>query len=112
MAGQFNGGDAKGQQAQARVQAWVEVVAPSMWQLFALRGAASSPQLQWPASWRGRALTPGAVRKVALAIFVRLGITAPEPLKRGKSPGRAKGTRFPRRKRHRIFRKGKRRAAA
>jgi hypothetical protein len=112
VAGHFNGGDAKGEQALSRVQLWVEMVATAMWQLFALRQTAGSPQLPWPASWRSRKLTPGAVRKVALAIFVRLGIKAPEPLRRGKSPGRAKGTRFAPRKRHRIFRKRKRRAAA
>ena len=112
VAGQFNGGDPKGEEALARVQLWVELVATSMWQLFAIRQSAGSGQLAWPAYWRGRRLTPGAVRKVALAIFVRLGIEASTPLTRGKSPGRVKGTRFAPRKRHRIFRKRKRRAAA
>jgi len=111
VAGQFNGGVQEGASALARVQLWVEVVASALWLLFALRSLAASQTLPWPAYWRSRRLTPGAVRRLALAIFVRLGISAPQPCKRGKSPGRAQGTRLTPRKRYKIFRKRKRRTA-
>jgi hypothetical protein len=111
VAGQFNGGD-QDAPALARVPLWVELVASALWLLFALRSLAAAQTLPWPAYWRTRRLTPGAVRRLALAIFVRLGIPAPQPRTRGKSPGRAQGTRLTPRKRHKIFRKRKRRAAA
>jgi len=106
-AGQFNGAD-----AELRCQLWVELVATAMWMLFALRGLAQSKDLQWPAWWRSRRLTPGAVRRLALALFVKLGIGPAQPQVHGKSPGRVLGTRFEPRKRFRIFRKRKRRPAA
>lgn len=105
--GQFNGED-----AHTRIALWVELVATAMWILFALRGLAHSKDLQWPAWWQHRKLTPGAVRRLALALFVKLGVQPPQPLKRGKSPGRALGSRFELRNRYRIFRKRKRRPAA
>jgi hypothetical protein len=106
-AGQFNG-----EGAQARIALWVELVATALWLLFALRGLAHSQELPWPAWWRSRRLTPGAVRRLALALFVKLGIQPPQPQSRGKSPGRPGGTRFEPRQRFRIFRKRKRRRAA
>ena len=105
--GQFNG-----QHAEPRVALWVEVVATVLWMLFALRKFAQSDGVAWPKWWRARRLTPGAVRRVALGLFVKLGIRPPQPQVRGKSPGRAVGTRLEPRKRYRIFRKRKRRAAA
>jgi hypothetical protein len=108
----LDGAQFNGQQAEQRVALWVEVVATVMWVLFALRKFAQSNGVNWPQWWRGRRLTPGAVRRVALALFVKLGIRAPQPQVRGKSPGRAVGTRLQPRKRYRIFRKRRRRAAA
>ena len=105
--GQFNGED-----AHTRIALWVELVASAMWMLFALRGLAHSKDLPWPAWWQNRKLTPGAVRRLALALFVKLGVQPPQPLSRGKSPGRTVGSRFEPRKRYRIFRKRKRRSAA
>jgi hypothetical protein len=105
--GQFNG-----PHAEQRVAVWVEVVATVLWLLFALRKFAQSDGVAWPKWWRGRRLTPGAVRRVALGLFVKLGIHPPQPQVRGKSPGRTVGTRLEPRQRYRIFRKRKRRAAA
>jgi hypothetical protein len=106
-AGQFNGED-----AEARIALWIELVATAMWLLFALRSLAQSQDLQWPSWWRSRKLTPGAVRRLALALFVKLGIQSPQPQPRGKSPGRTAGAHFVPRRRYRLFRKRKRRPAA
>lgn len=108
----LDGGQFNGEQAQQRVALWVEVVATVLWVLFALRKFAQSKGVNWPTWWRGRRLTPGAVRRVALGLFVKLGIYPPKPQVRGKSPGRAVGTRLEPRKHYRIFRKRGRRAAA
>jgi len=108
----LDGAQFNGKQAEQRVALWVELVATVMWVLFALRKFAQSNGVNWPQWWRGRRLTPGAVRRVALALFVKLGIRAPQPQVRGKSPGRAIGTRLQPRKRYGIFHKRRRRAAA
>jgi hypothetical protein len=105
--GQFNG-----QHAEPRVALWVEGVATVLWLLFALRKVAQAGGVSWPKWWRSRRLTPGAVRRVALGLLVKLGIQPPQPQVRGKSPGRAVGTRLEPRKRYRIFRKRGQRAAA
>lgn len=107
VSGQFSGPG-----AIDRIQLWVELVATSVWVLFALRALASSIDLNWPKWWRSRKLTPGAVRRLALALFVILGIPVPLPQKRGKSPGRSLGTKFEPRPRFRIFRKRKKRSTA
>lgn len=106
------GAQCNGAQAPARIALWVELVASVLWWLWALRPCAQSPDVGWPKSWRSRRLTPGAVRRVAMGLFVKLGIHPPQPQVRGKSPGRAAGTRLAPRKRYRVFRKRKRRAAA
>jgi hypothetical protein len=104
---QFNG-----QEAEQRVAVWVELGATVLWVLFALRKFAQSEGVTWPQWWRARRLTPGAMRRVALGLFVKLGIQPPKPKVRGKSPGRAVGTRLQPRKRYRLFRKRRRRAGA
>jgi hypothetical protein len=106
-SGQFNG-----EGALERVQLWVELVATAMWEVFALRQQATAPAAEPAAAGRARRLTPGAVRKQALAIFTRVGIERPTPVSRGKSPGRAEGTEFEPRKRFKIFRKRKPKRAA
>lgn len=108
----LDGGQFNGEHAEQRVGLWVELVATVMWVLFALRKFAQAGGVNWPKWWRGRRLTPGAVRRVALGLFVKLGIQPPQPQVRGKSPGRAVGTRLEPRKRYRIFRKRGQRAAA
>jgi hypothetical protein len=106
------GAQCHGEQAPARIALWVELVASGLWWLFALRPFAQAPGVAWPKSWRSRRLTPGAVRRVAVGLFVKLRIQPPQPQVRGKSPGRVPGTRLAPRKRYRLFRKRKRRAAA
>ena len=108
----LTGAQCNGAQAVDRIALWVELVASVPWWLFALRPFAQTPGVAWPKSWRSRRLTPGAVRRVAVGLFVKLGIHPPQPQERGKSPGRAGGTRLAPRKRYRIFRKRKRRVAA
>lgn len=102
VAGQFNG-----QNAQSRVQLWVELVAAAFWQLFALKTAAKAEQERLPAWWKSKRLTPGAVRRLALAIMVKFAIQTPVPKPRGKSQGRAKGVRFQPRWRFKIFKRRK-----
>ena len=108
----LDGAQFNGQEAPQRIALWVEMVATVMWWLFALRKVAQSDAVDWPRWWRGRRLTPGAVRRVALGLLVKLGIRPPQPQVRGKSPGRAVGTHLEPRKRYRIFRKRPRPVAA
>jgi hypothetical protein len=107
VAGRFSSAD-----AVERLALWVELVASAMWQGLALRADLVGTAISLPTPTHAARLTPGAVRRAAVAIFLQLGLTKPSPVSRGKSPGRAKGTRFEPRKRHRIFRKRKRRKAA
>jgi hypothetical protein len=107
VSGQFNG-----EGANERFALWAELVGSAFWQLYALRSVATSGELRLPGVGPGASATPGAVRRASAAIFARLGITAPTPRRRGKSPGRAKGTRLEPRHRFRIFRKRKGRKAA
>lgn len=95
-----------------RLGVWVELVATAMWQCLALRADLMAKVVTAPGPVSTERLTPGAVRRAASAIFLQLGIGKPSPTLRGKSPGRAKGTRFEPRKRYRLFRKRKRRKAA
>ena len=107
----LTGAQCNGAQAVDRIALWVELVASVPWWLFALRPFAQTPGVAWPKSWRSRRLTPGAVRRVAVGLFVKLGIHPPSAPRTGKVP-RAGGTRLAPRKRYRIFRKRKRRVAA
>lgn len=92
-------GQFKGQPAEPRVARGVAGVATVLWLLFARRQVAQSEELNGPKWWRGRRLTPGAVRRVAVGLFVKLGIRPPQPQVRGKPPGRAGGPRLEPRKR-------------
>ncbi|MCI0562217.1 MAG: transposase [Nitrososphaera sp.] len=103
--GQFNG-----EQALERVRLWVEIVATTMWMLFAMRSAAKTEQSGLPKWWRSKKLTPGAVRRLALGVSVKLGISPDAPQVRGKSPGREEGTRLEPRKRYKVRRKRNKRA--
>jgi hypothetical protein len=104
VAGQFNGRDAK-----LRVGLWIELVAQAFWQLFAFKSAAIAQDSSLPPWWKNKKLTPGAVRRLALAIMVKFAIQRPKPKPRGKSPGRAFGVRFQPRWRFKIFKRRKRR---
>lgn len=106
-SGQFNG-----EQARARIALWLELVATAFWQLAALKTQAQSETAQLPRWWRNKTLTPGALHRLALALFVKIGIAPFQPKPRGKSPGRLLGTRLEPRTRFKIFRKRKNRRAA
>jgi hypothetical protein len=105
VAGQFNGPG-----AEPRIQWWVELVATVMWLLWAARPLARAPEVHWPTWLRTDQLTPGTMRKLAGGILCKLGIGAPQPQRRGKSPGRPRGRRFEPRPRYRLYRKRARRA--
>lgn len=102
VAGQFNGPG-----AEDRVQLWVEMVATVMWLLFAARSLVQNEQVSWPAWWKKGKLTPGTMRKLAGGVLLKLGVAAPHPQVRGKSPGRVGGQKFEARKRYRVYRKRK-----
>ena len=105
VAGQFYGPG-----ALERIQWWVELVATVMWLLWAARPLARAPEVHWPTWLRTGQLTPGTMRKLAGAILCKLGIGAPQPQRRGKSPGRPLGRRFEPRPRYRLYRKRGQRA--
>ena len=89
-AGQFSSTGAEG-----RVQVWVEMVATVLWFLWALSELAKAEgKMTVPKWWRSGKMTPGAVRKMAGGLLLGLRWKKPEPKPRGKSPGRAKGTRL------------------
>src|SRR4030095_13649470 len=98
--GQFNSTEAEG-----RVQVWVEVAAPGFWFLGALRAMAETEGESLPGWWRRGKLTPGAVRRLAAGLLLRLGWSKPEPKTRGKSPGRDKRTTIEPRKQFKAYRK-------
>lgn len=105
VAGQFHGSG-----AQERVGLWVEIVATAMWLLFSARPLVESKEVSWPSWLKTRKLTPATMRRLASGVFLRLGIIAPQPQSRGKSPGRVVGQKFEPRKRYRVFRKRKSRS--
>ena len=101
--GQFNSAEAEG-----RVQVWVEMVATAFWFLWALRALAETEREKLPGWWRSGKLTPGAVRRLAAGLLLSLGWSKPEPKTRGKSLGRAAGTRFEPRERYKAYRRASR----
>ena len=86
VSGQFNSIAAEG-----REQTWVELVATAYWLLWVLREVVDEQAATWPAWWRSRKLTPGAMRRLAAGLFIELGWSKPTVKPRGKSPGRAVG---------------------
>jgi hypothetical protein len=99
-AGQFNSIEAEG-----RVQVWVEIIATSLWYLWAMRGLAEAEdRATLPKWWRSRKMTPGAVRRMAAGLLLTLSWKKPEPKLRGKSPGRAAGTEMEPRTRFKALR--------
>ena len=99
--GQFNGSAAEG-----REQTWVELVATAHWMLWALRGLVEGEAVGLPAWWRSRKLMPGAMRRLAGALFAGLEWRKPEVKPRGKSPGRAEGETQEPRPRFKVHRAG------
>src|SRR5215813_2129000 len=101
VSGQFNGLAAEG-----REQVWVELVATVYWLRWALRVVVDEQKATWPAWWRSRKLTPGAMRRLAAGLFLGLGWSKPEVKPRGKSPGHAKGATQKPRQRFKVYRVG------
>jgi hypothetical protein len=101
VGGQFNSLAAEG-----REQTWVELVATVYWLLWALREMVEVEKANWPAWWRSRKLTPGAMRRLAAGLFLEFGWSKPEVKPRGKSPGRAKGATQEPRERFQVYRVG------
>ena len=101
--GQFNSAEAEG-----RVQVWVEMVATAFWFLWALRALAETERGRLPGWWNRGNLTPGAVRRLAAGLLLSLGWSKPQPKPRGKSSGRAVGTRFESRERFKAYRSASR----
>ena len=101
VSGQFNSVAAEG-----REQTWVELVATVYWLLWALRSVVDEQKATWPAWWRSRKLTPGAMRRLAAGLFIGLGWSKPEVKPRGKSPGRAEGAKQEPRQRFKVYRAG------
>ena len=101
VSGQFNGPAAEG-----REQTWVELVATAGWMLWALRDLGAGETAGLPAWWRSRKLTPGALRRLAGALFVGLEWRKPAVKPRGKSPGRAEGETQQPRPRFKVHRAG------
>jgi hypothetical protein len=99
VSGQFNSVAAEG-----REQTWVELVATVYWLLWALRAVADEHQATWPAWWRSRKLTPGAMRRLAAGLFLELEWRKPIVKPRGKSPGRASGATQEPRTRFKVYR--------
>ena len=99
VCGQFNSLAAEG-----REQTWVELVATAYWLLWALRGVVDEEKATWPAWWRSRKLTPGALRRLAAGLFLELEWHKPEVKPRGKSPGRAAGATQEPRARFKVYR--------
>lgn len=93
-AGQFNSLAAEG-----RIQVWVEMVACAFWFLWSLSAMAKTADRKLiPGWWKKENITPGAVRRMAAGLLLDLGWNKPKPKTRGKSPGRAKGTKLEARK--------------
>ena len=101
--GQFNSVEAEG-----RVQVWVEIVATTYWFLWALRALAETEREKLLGWWLSGKLTPGAIRRLAAGLLLSLGWSKPELKTRGKSPGRAKETRFEPRERFKAYRSASR----
>ena len=99
VSGQFNSRAAEG-----REQTWVELVATAYWLLWVLRGVVDEENARWPAWWRSRKLTPGALRRLAAGLFLGLDWHQPEVKPRGKSPGRAAGATQEPRQRFKVYR--------
>jgi hypothetical protein len=78
------------------------------WLLYLVREATPESNKPWIRKRdSNRTASPGEVKRVfGSKIFPYLGSPSRKPLSRGKSPGRSKGTRLPRRQRHKPIKKG------
>lgn len=93
-----------------REENWLELVSLAYVQLWLARElveALPHPWEQYLPQPEGQVASPSAVQRDFGRILREIGTPAQPPKPRGNSPGRAKGTRLARRKRHRVIKKGK-----
>src|SRR5262249_10577239 len=83
----------------------VEMAPTAFWFLWALRALAEPERENLPGWWRRGKLTPGAIRRLAAGLLLSVGWSKPQPKPRGKSPGRAEGTRLEPRERFKAYHK-------
>lgn len=89
---------------------WLEFVSLAYVQLWLARElveALPRPWEQYLPQPEGQVASPSAVQRDFGRILREIGTPAQPPKPRGNSPGRAKGTRLARRKRHRVIKKGR-----
>jgi DDE superfamily endonuclease len=89
---------------------WLEFVSLAYVQLWLAREVAEAlprPWEQYLPQSEGPVASPSAAQRDFGRILREIGTPAQPPKPRGNSPGRAKGTRLARRKRHRVIKKGK-----
>ena len=89
---------------------WLELVSLAYVQLWLARKVAEAlprPWEQYLPQPECRVASPSAVQRDLGRILREIGTPAQLPKRRGNSPGRAKGARPARRKRHRVIKKGR-----
>jgi len=88
-------------------QLWSHLVTAAYWQLWLARPQVADQRLPWEKRVVGHsALTPGRVRRSLGPLLALIGTPARPPKPRGKSPGRAPGTKMPPRARYPAQKKG------
>jgi hypothetical protein len=93
-----------------REENWLEFVSLAYVQLWLTRElveALPRPWEQYLPQPEGQVASPSAVQRDCGRILREIGTPAQPPKHRGNSPGRAKGMRLTRRKRHRVIKKGR-----
>lgn len=88
-------------------QAFVSLAYVQLWLAREVVEALPRPWEQYLPQPEGQVASPSAVQRDFGRILREIGTPAQPPKPRGNSPGRAKGTRLARRKRHRVIKKGK-----
>lgn len=89
---------------------WLELVSLAYVQLWLAREVAEAlprPWEQYLPQPQGQVASPSAAQRDLGRILREIGTPAQPPKRRGNSPGRAKGARPARRKRHQIIKKGR-----
>lgn len=86
-----------------QMQRWTDIVASVRNQVVLARSRVAGERRAWERE--GREVTPSQVRRALGRIIAQVGTPAKAPQPRGKSPGRAVGTRVKRAERHAVVRK-------
>jgi hypothetical protein len=93
-----------------REENWLAFVSLAYVQLWLAREVAEAlprPWEQYLPQPEGQIASPSAVQRDLGRILREIGSPAQLPKRRGNSPGRAKGVRLPRRRHHRVVKKGR-----